>query len=333
MAVFITGVAGFLGSHLADHFIGGGDAVSGIDDLSGGSVVNVPEEVNFRVADCRDRMSYQDLIRPGDVVFHCAAAAHDGLSVFSPAYVSERCAQATVEVATASANADVRRLVFCSSMARYGDQQTPFTEDLPPCPVTPYGCAKVYGEQVLRILATAHGFEYCVAVPHNIYGPRQRRDDPYRNVVAIMMNRMLQGLQPVIYGDGSQLRCFSFISDVVRPLALIGGPAVGSGEVINVGPDEEDMTVLALAELVAETVGFDLDPIFFPSRPNEVHSAICSAGKARSLLGYRTEVDLREGIQIMADWMVSVGPLPFDYRVPIEISTPTTPATWAMRLL
>lgn len=104
-----------------------------------------------------------------------------------------------------------------SSMARYGSQETPFTEDMTPMPQDPYGIAKYASEMLVRNVCYTHGMDFVILVPHNIIGPRQKYDDPFRNVVSIMINRALQGKQPIIYGDGNQMRCFSFISDLINP--------------------------------------------------------------------------------------------------------------------
>ncbi len=234
---FVTGVAGFLGSHVAERFRNLGWEVAGIDNLQGGQRANVPDGVRFETVDCLDRDAYLPLIRDADVVYHCASAAYDGLSVFAPAFVYRHTAQATVEVASAAVSSGVKRFVYCSSMARYGALPTPFTEDMEPAPVNPYGLAKRASELVVANLFDTHGGEHCIAVPHNIIGPRQRFDDPYRNVASIMINRMLRGLQPVIYGDGSNLRCFSFIDDVIYCLEQMGITEVAAGQTINIGPE------------------------------------------------------------------------------------------------
>jgi UDP-glucose 4-epimerase len=330
---FITGAAGFLGSHVAEHFRDLGWDVRGIDNLSGGNTANVPDDVSFRVADCLDSAGYDDLIRGCDLVFHCAASAYDGLSMFSPALVYRDTLQATVEVATATVRAGVGRFVHCSSMARYGDQASPFTEDMRPLPTSPYGLAKVNSEQFVENFLARHGGEFAIAVPHNIIGPRQRFDDPYRNVAAIMINRMLRGMQPVIYGDGSSVRCFSFVADCVACLAGMGLLPEAAGQTINIGPDEEPVTILQLAERIAALMDYPLDPKFVAARPGEVSEATCSSDKARSLLGYRTSTSLDEGLRTMIDWIDRVGPREFVYDRPLELVTPQTPTTWVDRIL
>jgi UDP-glucose 4-epimerase len=218
-------------------------------------------------------------------------------------------------------------------MARYGHGEPPFREDQTPAPVDPYGIAKYAGELLVRNVAQTHGFEHVIAVPHNIIGPKQKYDDPYRNVASIMINRMLQGKQPIIYGDGKQDRSFSFVEDCVDPLLAMGTKPGLSGEIINIGPDDEVTSINELARILADLVGFDLHPIYVADRPQEVRSATCSSDKARRLLDYRTKVTLVEGLQSMINWIREHGPKPFEYHLPIEIDSPIVPVTWRDRLL
>lgn len=331
--VVVTGVAGFLGSHLAERLLGMGHAVVGVDNLLSGESEHIPEGVKWYGLDARDVDHLGPVFEGADVVYHLAAAPHEGLSVFSPGLVTEHTFTSTVAVARMVVQHRVRRLVFCSSIARYGDQDIPFTEDLPTAPRDPYGVAKVASEQLIRCLSEAHGFEYAVAVPHNITGPRQRYTDPFRNVAAIMINLMLQGRQPFIYGDGEQRRAFSFVDDVVDPLLRMGFAAEAAGETINVGPDEEFVSVNKLAGILAEIIGFrPLRPVYVGERPLEVRLCHASADKARRLLGYRTTVALRDGLQAMVAWIARQGPRPFEYYLPIELPSDRLPAPWRDRL-
>lgn len=332
--VFVTGVAGLLGSHLADAYLARGWRVTAIDDLSGGSADSVPAGVEFRVADCLDRSAYADLARDADLVVHCAAAAYDGFSLFAPAAVYRSVVQATVEVATAMLGGRASRFVLCSSMARYGHaREVPFTEEMAADPVTPYGVAKLAAEHAVANLMTLHGREYAIAVPHNVIGPRQNYTDPYRNVAAIMTNRMLQGLPPIIYGDGSQVRSFSFVGDVTAPLVALGELPEAAGEVVNVGPDETPITVLELARTLAGIIGTDLEPVFVPARPHEVDVAVCDSSKARRLLGYETGTSLHDGLRELVEWIRARGPRPFRYDREIEIPSTAVPRTWTDRLI
>ncbi|MDP9200793.1 MAG: NAD-dependent epimerase/dehydratase family protein [Gemmatimonadota bacterium] len=333
MKVFISGVAGFLGSHLADAYTRSGDQVVGCDNMIGGDLQNLPEGIEFKEADCGDVETMKPLLEDVDLVYHCGAVATEGLSVFSPAIIAKHVYENTAGLLAAAASKKVKRFVYCSSMARYGRGKAPFHEEQPAAPVDPYGIAKYAGELLVQNISETHGMEYVIAVPHNIIGPRQKYDDPYRNVASIMINRMLQGKQPIIYGDGEQERCFSFIQDCVDPLLKMGTQIGLSGEIINIGPDEEAATINELARILADLLSFDLKPIYVADRPHEVRHATCSADKARKLLAYRTKVSLRDGLLSTIDWIRAHGTKPFEYHLPIEIDSPLVPATWRDRLL
>ena len=330
--IFITGVAGFLGSHLADAFLADGHSVIGCDNMIGGYLDNVPEGVEFHQADCNDFNKMKEYMRGVDIVYHCAATAYEGLSVFSPHMVTQHIVTASTGVVSAAIANKVRRFVMCSSMARYGTNQVPFTEDMTPKPQDPYGIGKYMSECILKNLAEVHGMEWVVAVPHNIIGPRQKYDDPYRNVASIFINLMLQGRQPYIYGDGNQMRCFSFVSDDIEPLKQMALSPACVGQVINIGPDDEFITINQLAEITARLLNFDLDITYTRGRPQEVLLANCSADKARKLLGYEPQVRLEDGIQQMIDWIRDRGPRPFKYHLDLEIINEKTPETWSKRL-
>lgn len=332
MKIFITGVAGFLGSHLADRMLALGHTVVGNDILIGGYEDNLDPRVEFHRIDCCDREGMTSSMYGCDVVIHTAATAHEGLSVFSPDFITRNIFQATVATVSAAISNKVKRFVYCSSMARYGDQKAPFYETLSPAPVDPYGIAKVAGEDILKSLSKVHGMEWNIAVPHNIVGPRQRYDDPYRNVMSIMINRNLQNKPAIIYGDGSQQRCFSYIDDCIFCLEkLVDGDIVN--EIINIGPDENPITINELSDLVANATGFNGKPTYVPGRPTEVKDALCSSDKARKLLGYETKTDIRSAISKTTTYIKSRGPSPFKYDFPLEIINEKTPITWKDKLI
>jgi len=331
LKILITGIAGFLGSHLADRFLAEGHEVSGVDSLSGGDAGNVPHGARWTASDCGCWTSMEKALKGIDVVYHTACTAYEGLSVFSPSIIVRNTSGITATVLSASIAQGVKRFVYCSSMSRYGFNDTPFREEYRPRPQDPYAIAKVASEQLIANLAPTFGYEYVIAVPHNIIGPRQRHYDPYRNVAAIMINCMLQGEQPVIYGDGTQMRCFSFISDVVDVLAQFATDERVSGEVFNVGPDEEAVTINQLAETIAGLLDFELQPRYFPDRPQEVRQATCSADKIREWFGYETQVGLKDGLQQMIDY-IRPRVRKFEYHLPIEIQNDKTPRTWTERL-
>ena len=237
--IFVSGVAGFLGSHLADALIARGNKVIGVDNLIGGYRDNVNPEVEFHQFDLLNREALVFALRGVNTVYHCAALPHEGLSVFAPHLVTQNGLGITTALLSASVTNEVQRFVYCSSMARYGQQDvTPFTEDMIPNPRDPYGVDKLASEMQVKCIAEAHGMEYTIAVPHNIIGARQKYDDPYRNVASIMVNRMLQGQQPIIYGDGEQTRSFSPVEDIIPLLVKMGDSSEVVGQAINVGPDD-----------------------------------------------------------------------------------------------
>lgn len=333
MKIFITGIAGFLGSHIADAMIEDGHDVSGCDNLIGGYIDNVPEEADYYQMDCNDYDAMLRLTKGVDVVYHTACTAYEGLSVFSPRLVCNNTYMNTVAIATAAIANNVKRFVYCSSMARYGEQETvPFTENMHCRPQDPYGISKYSAEQILKCLCEVHGMELVIAVPHNIIGPRQKYDDPYRNVASIMINMMLQGRQPIIYGDGTQKRCFSFVQDDVYCLEKLAFQDNVVGEVINIGPDEEFVTINNLASTIAKLLNFDLIPIYMPDRPQEVKLATCSADKARKMLGYSTKYTLELGLEEMIAYIKNKGVKKFRYHLPLEIVNEKTPKTWKNRM-
>jgi len=333
MKVFITGIAGFLGSHLADAMLAMGHEVEGCDNLTGGYTENVPKGARCYFADCTDLKDMQKIIKDVDVLYHCAAYVYEGLSVFSPSVVNKSIYQATSTVLSAFIQNKGKRFIFLSSMARYGTNAVPFTESMRPRPQDPYAISKVASEKLIEVMAMVHGFEYVIAVPHNIIGQRQKYDDPFRNVASIFINRMLQGKQPIIYGDGEQKRCFVFVQDCINPLKKMATQKNIVGEIINVGSDEQFVTVNDLAVLIAELLNFDLYPIYVPARQQEVKYATCSSDKAREMLGYETQYTLKNGIKEMIDWIKERGSKPFDYHLEVEIINDKTPETWKAKTI
>jgi UDP-glucose 4-epimerase len=330
--IFISGVAGFLGSHLADAFLADGHAVVGNDKMIGGYLDNVPAGVEFYQFDCNDFDKLKQHMKGVDIVYHCAATAYEGLSVFSPHLITQNIVGASTAMISAAIANGVRRFVMCSSMARYGTNDVPFTEDMIPRPQDPYGIGKYAAELMLQNLAETHDMEWVIAVPHNIYGPRQKYDDPYRNVPSIFINLMLQGRQPVIYGDGSQKRCFSYVTDDIEPMKQMAFDPACAGEVINIGPDDEFVEINELCAMVGRLLQFDLEPIHMKGRPQEVELANCSADKARRLLGYEPKVKLEEGVEQMINWISHRGVRPFKYHLELEIVNDKTPDTWSKKL-
>jgi len=148
-----------------------------------------------------------------------------------------------------------------------------------------------------------------------------------------MINRFLQGKQPIIYGDGTQKRCFSFMDDVLQPMLVACESEVADGKVINIGPDEEFISIYDLGRHISEIMNIEYRPLFMPGRPQEVKNANCSADLAREILQYKTSTSLDDGLRSLIDWVRKVGPREFDYHLPLEFITSDTPLTWVNKLI
>jgi UDP-glucose 4-epimerase len=329
MHIFITGIAGFLGANLADYYISKGYEVSGCDNLVGGTLDNLDnKEIKFYKANCENLEEMKPIMKNVDVVIHAAAYPHEGLSSFSPFLICKSNFIGSVSVFTASVQNNVKRIVFCSSMARYGDVNPPFTEDQKVSPVDPYGVSKLAAEDVLKIMSKTHGFEYNIAVPHNIIGPKQKYDDPFRNVVSIMTNLILQNRRPIIYGDGKQTRNFSDIDDCIFCIDKLVIEKNITSQIVNIGPDEDSITINELYKILVNKLKFNEPAQYVEDRPNEVKNAVCSSNKARKILNYKTSVSLDESIDKVIDFIKKKGPKNFEYNYELEIDNKLTPKTW-----
>lgn len=331
MKIFITGIAGFLGSHLGDALITEGHEVYGNDILVCGDKNNWPGE--FANVDCRNQNAMFKMFKhwKPDVVVHAAATAHEGLSSFSPSFITKNIYEASVATFSAAIAAGVKRIVYMSSMSRYGDNQLPFHESQNTNPVDPYAVSKVAAEDTLKILAKTHNVSYSILVPHNIIGTRQRYVDPFRNVASIMMNRCLMGLPPIVYGDGMQTRCFSPVTDCI-PSVIKAVNGMADGEIVNIGPDSGMISILDLAGKIIALTGAEPVLNHMPDRPNEVKHAYCSSEKARKLLGYKENQSIDDCLKEMVDDIKEKGTKPFIYDFPIEIDR-GCPETWLKRLM
>ena len=332
MHIFITGIAGFLGSNLADYYVNKNYKVSGCDNLVGGDRDFVNPKAIFYQGDCEDLDFMTRATKGVDVICHAAAYAHEGLSSISPTLVCNNNVTGSVSVFTSGIRNKVKRIVYCSSMARYGNIKVPFNENDLINPVDPYGVSKVAAERILQILCDTHGVEYNIAVPHNIIGPKQKYDDPFRNVVSIMINLILQNRKPIIYGDGEQKRCFSDVEDCIYCLDKLITDSNIVSEIVNIGPDEEFISINELYKLISNKLQFNQDPEYTDERPNEVKHATCSSNKARKLLNYKTKVPLSVSIDKLIEFIKKNGTKEFKYNYMLEIDNENTPLTWKNKL-
>lgn len=325
--VLVTGGAGFIGSHLSDKLIQAGHSVSIIDDLSGGKKENLNRKAKFYQLDLRDHKKTDKaikIIKP-EIVFHLAANAAENKAQFSPIDITSSIWNTFINTLVPFINNGGKRFVFVSSIGVYGALQTPFKETDKPEPEDLYGVSKLSCEQALKIMAKVHGFEYVIARPHNVYGPRQNMRDPYRNVVTIWMNAMLAKLPWYIYGDGKQKRCFSYIDDLVGPLYKCGFEDV-SGKIFNIGSDR-GCTLNELSKNLQTITRININLKYLPARSQEVKKAVADHTQAKRYLKYRDLTDLAEGLRKTWEWCKKQGPQKPVYTR-LEIDSDKVPRNW-----
>jgi UDP-glucose 4-epimerase len=332
--VVITGISGLLGSTYARYLITkGGYEVVGIDNMIGGVEGNVPEKAEYIRGDIQDTALLTEVCKDADCVFHTAALPYEGLSVFSPAITTNSIVSGTVSVASACLANDIRLLINCSSMARYGDQVPPFTEDMLRKPVDPYGLAKAQAEEHLELLNEIHGLNFVTVVPHNVIGKGQRYYDPFRNVVGIMINRVLQGKPIVVYGDGEQKRSFSNVYDCIEAVfKIMTSNRDIAKQVYNIGPDDNEISIKQLAYKVGHFCEKYPNLQHFPDRPREVKNAFCSSDKIRQEFNYNAAITVDQTLKDMISW-IKPQVRDFEYHLPLEFTTDETPKTWTDKLI
>jgi len=330
--IFITGVAGFLGSHLAKTLLMKGYKVGGCDTLIGGYISNVPHNVEYSTCDILDNPKLASIMKGYDIVIHTAALAYEGLSVFSPKTITENIYSGTVSVGSAAIQNNIKLILNCSSMARYGNLIPPFKESDTCKPEDPYGLAKLQAEEMLNLLSDIHNIKVVHVVPHNIIGTHQKYDDPFRNVLSIFINRLLQGSSIIIYGDGSQKRSFSYVKDCIEPMIMLLDDSIPNKSVWNIGPDDNEISIKDLAYKTAHHCAIYPAINFLPDRPREVKEAWCDSTKAKEYLKYIPSANMDTIIQEMVSWIKGQGTKPFTYHLPLEIVRENTPATWTKKL-
>ena len=302
MKILITGVAGLLGSRLADWIIENTEHdVIGVDDLSGGYMENVHEKVEFHQFDISNENTFEKLVestRP-NVIYHFAAYAAEGLSPFMRSFNYKNNLMSTAKVMNASINHDVQRLVFTSTMAVYGHGNPPFDENDIPSPIDPYGVAKYACEMDIKIAGEQHGLDWCIVRPHNVYGEKQNIWDRYRNVLGIWMYQYMNGDNMTIFGDGKQKRAFSYVGDCLEPLYKAGFDERASKEIINLGSGTFYTINEACETLKGVIQGGS--SIYLEPR-HEVKNAHPTWEKSMDILQYEDKTDLKNGLKKMWSW-------------------------------
>ena len=301
MKVLITGVAGLLGSRLADHLVSKDIQVIGIDNLSGGYIENVNPKVIFYNIDLQD-IKLRDIFEQHKptFVYHFAAYAAEGLSPFIRTYNYDNNLKATAAIVNECIRHSVNRLIFTSTLAVYGHGEGGmFDESQTPNPIDPYGVAKYACEMDIQIAGEQHGLDWCIIRPHNVYGIKQNIWDKYRNVLGIWMYQHLNNEPLSIFGDGTQTRAFSYIDDSIIPLWRAAVYPEASKQIINLGGVEE-YSIKEASEILVDIMGGG-EVVHHEAR-HEVKHSIPTWQKSIDILGFEHKTDLKEGLTTMWEW-------------------------------
>jgi len=328
MKVLATGGAGFMGSHVVDELVAMDVEVTVLDDLSGGFLENVNSKAKFIEGSILDVDLIDSLFQKQqfDYIFHLAAYAAEGLSHFIKRFNYNNNLIGSINLINASVNSGVKCFVFTSSIAVYGSNQLPMTEDLTPIPEDSYGIAKSAVEQELKVSKMMFDLEYIIFRPHNVYGEKQNIGDKYRNVIGIFMNQLMQNRPLTVFGDGEQTRAFSYIKDVAPIIAKSVYNKSAYNEIFNIGADTP-YSINHLVNVVSKAMGVvnpqvqNLDP-----RKEVVH-AYADHAKVQDVFNYFPKYTLEEGIEAMAKWAMKVGSKTSSVFKNIEISS-NLPPSW-----
>lgn len=340
MRILITGGAGFIGSHVASFLAKTTKhKVFVVDDLSGGFLHNLPKGVVFQKLDLRDRKQTEKFINKvkPHIIYHLAADATEGRSQFTPISATERNQLAYMYLLIPAIKNGLKKMILTSSMSVYGSQKAPFSEDMKRLPDDIYGISKAAMEQTTEVLSKVYGFEYVIIRPHNVYGPKQNLTDPYRNVIGIFINCLLNNKNYYIYGNGKQKRAFTYIEDCAPYIARSAFEKKCVNQIINLGPSEaytiNEVSELILKNFFEKKIPAKLKPKYLDLRPQEVVEAFCTIDKAKKLLGYKTSYSLSQGVEEMVKWAKELGPQKFKYLDNLELESNKLPITWKRKLI
>jgi nucleoside-diphosphate-sugar epimerase len=303
--VLVTGGAGFIGSHLATSLANLDAEVIVLDDLTGGgNPADLPAAVRFVRGSILDRKLVADCTAGCRLVFHQAALGSVPRSVEQPRLFHDVNVTGTLNVLEAARAAGVKRIMFAASSSAYGDSPTlPKIETMPPSPRSPYAANKVAAEAMISAYAASYGMDGVSLRYFNIFGPRQSADNAYAAVIAAFAKAILSGQRPVIFGDGSQSRDFTYVDNVVRANLLAATAARPlNGAVINIACGQR-VTVTELAIEMASLLGRpDLTPEYRDERAGDVKHSLADLAAAKSLLGYAPIVNFSSGLKTTVEW-------------------------------
>lgn len=312
MKVLVTGGAGFIGSHLVEALLGAGHSVRILDDFSTGRRENIRDfldRVELIEGDIRDRAAAAAAVSGMEGILHQAALPSVPRSFRDPVRTVEVNCGGTLALLEAARVAGVGRFVFASSSSVYGDTPAEVKrEDLPPAPISPYAAAKLSGEIFCRIYRETYGMAAVALRYFNIFGPRQNPKSQYAAVIPLFITSALNGDPPVIYGDGSQSRDFTFVGNVVRAnLAALQAPEAAWGKVFNVACGGET-SLLELLRRISKLAGREVRPRFAPRRPGDVMRSRADIARAREMLDYEPRILIGEGLERTFAYFASLPP-------------------------
>ncbi len=300
----VTGGAGFIGSHVADHLLATGHQVIILDDLSGGFKRNVNKNASF----IKGSISNYELVKkifkkfPINYVFHLAAYAAEGLSHHIRGFNYKNNLIGSINLINESVKKNIDCFLFTSSIAVYGKNQLPLKEDLVPNPEDPYGIAKYAVELDLKAAHRYFGLNYIIFRPHNVYGEKQNFFDKYRNVIGIFMRKILKDESLVIFGTGEQTRAFSYIDDIAPIIALSVENKKAYNQTFNIGSDTP-RSVMQVAEVIMNKMKKKVEILYDPTRMEHIH-VYADHGKVKEYFNFpEKETPLEEGIEKMIEWV------------------------------
>ncbi len=301
----VTGGAGFIGSNIVSALVERRDDVRVLDSLATGrqtNLVGLDGRITQITGDLRDAEAVKRAVGGVDAVFHQAALSSVARSIADPLSSHEINATGTLILLQAAREAGVRRFVYASSSSVYGDTPTlPKVETLPTNPLSPYAVAKLAGEQYCRVFFRLYGLETVCLRYFNVFGPRQDPNSEYAAVVPKFIAAMSKRQPPVIHGDGTQSRDFSYVSNVVEANLLAASANGIGGEVFNIACGQQ-ASLLDLVASLNRILGTSIEPSFGPPRPGDVKHSMADIDHARLLLGYEPRVLFEAGLARTADW-------------------------------
>lgn len=307
MKSLISGGCGFIGSHVGKYCRDMGHDVVIVDDLSGGFLDNIPENVRFIEGSICDTSFIKNLFdtEKFDYVYHLAAYAAEGLSHFIRRYNYTNNLIGSINLINESVLHDIKCFVYTSSMSIYGSNSVPFIEEMIPQPEDPYAISKYAVEKDIEIANKMFGMDYIIFRPHNVYGENQNTSDRFRNVIGIFMRQIMNKEPMTIFGDGEQKRAFSYIDDVAPYIAQSVNNRKAYGEIINIGADVP-VTINELSKMVADAFGVEYNAVHLPPR-FEVFYAYSDHSKAQRIFDIEKSVPMEDGLKRMANWVKKVG--------------------------